>query len=122
MRGGETLDWISHYLPQLIYWAVTGALAAVCGAMGRQISKARKENEKTRKENEAQRRLLMALAKNNLYRVSELRRGQGYCTMSDKRDIESIYEPYKELGGNGTGKVAFESVMELPNEPPERKE
>lgn len=113
------MEWISNYLPQLLYWAVTGALAALCGAMGRQISKARKETERTRKDSEAQRRLLMALAKNNLYRVSELRRGQGFCSMSDKRDIESIYEPYKELGGNGTGKVAFESVMELPNEPPE---
>lgn len=36
------MNWIAAYLPQLIYWAVTGALAAVCGAMGRQINKARR--------------------------------------------------------------------------------
>lgn len=107
------MDWISQYLPQLIYWAVTGVLAVACGAMAKKIGKVLKESE-------AMRDGVISILRNNLYRVSQIYIDQGYCPMSAKRDIESIYEPYKKMGGNGTGKAAFEAIMALPTEPPEK--
>ncbi len=107
------MDWIAEYLPQLVYWAITGVLAVVCGTMAKRIKRVLKECE-------AMRDGVISILRNNLYRVSQIYIDQGYCPMSTKRDIESIYEPYKKMGGNGTGKAAFEAIMALPTEPPEK--
>ena len=57
---------------------------------------------------------------NTLYRIHRIYMDQGYCTLGDKKSIESIYEAYSKLGGNGTGKQAYEEMMSLPTEPMEK--
>ncbi|MFQ9798093.1 MAG: hypothetical protein ACLR23_03300 [Clostridia bacterium] len=33
------MDWIAEYLPKLVYWAITGALAVVCGTLWKRVQK-----------------------------------------------------------------------------------
>lgn len=39
---------------------------------------------------------------------------EGGVTLEDQKELEYLYEPYKELGGNGTAESAYEKVMQLP--------
>jgi hypothetical protein len=45
---------------------------------------------------------------------------QHWCSLDDKKNIEYLYKPYAALGGNGTGKTAYEAIMALPTEAPEK--
>lgn len=37
--------------------------------------------------------------------------GDGKCSIEDKENVQEIYEVYTELGGNGTTKKLYESIM-----------
>lgn len=39
---------------------------------------------------------------------------RGYVTTDDLEEIETLNEPYKSLGGNGTVKTAIQKVSDLP--------
>ena len=42
-----------------------------------------------------------------------------WASPAEKREVQGIYEVYHEgLNGNGQGKVYFEQIMSLPEEPP----
>ena len=42
-----------------------------------------------------------------------------WASPAEKREVQGIYEVYHEgLDGNGQGKVYFEQIMSLPEEPP----
>lgn len=45
----------------------------------------------------------------------------GYCTVEARDDINHMYDIYKVLGGNGTIPPLIHRVMELPENPVERK-
>ena len=40
----------------------------------------------------------------------------GFCPLGDKKNIEYLFRPYAALGGNGTGKQAYDDIMNLPTE------
>lgn len=43
---------------------------------------------------------------------------QGWIDQNTLRDINKyLYQPYIELGGNGTAEMLFDKVKELPNKP-----
>ncbi len=111
------MDWIAEYLPQLVYWAITGALAVVCGTLWKRVQKTHAQEAVERN---AIREGVIAMLHNTLYRIHRIYMDQGYCTLGDKKSIESIYEAYSKLGGNGTGKQAYEEMMSLPTEPMEK--
>ncbi len=39
---------------------------------------------------------------------------QGWCSLEDKKNVEYLYQPYAALGGNGTGKDAYQDIFDLP--------
>ena len=39
---------------------------------------------------------------------------QGYCSPEDRNNLEYLFRPYKELGGNGTGESLYHKCMDLP--------
>lgn len=39
---------------------------------------------------------------------------KGYTSVEERRHMESVYQAYHALGGNGTGTKLFEEAMELP--------
>lgn len=47
---------------------------------------------------------------------------QGWATPADKKNLEYLYQPYHNMGGNGTGTSLFESVLKLRSSVPIERE
>ena len=44
---------------------------------------------------------------------------QHWCSVEDKSIVDSIYQTYHVLKGNGTGTALWEEIMALPSYPPQ---
>lgn len=64
---------------------------------------------------------IVALLHDRLYRACSFFIERGYCTLEDRSNLEYLYTPYKELGGNGTGTELYHKCLELPYEAEEKK-
>ena len=103
-------EWIAAYWPQLVYWGITGALGAVCAWVGCRMHAWRTQQQ-------AMLDGLQAILHDRIYQAHRYYMDKGYCPLDDKRNIEYLYKPYFALGGNGTGKQAYEDIQELPTQP-----
>lgn len=59
---------------------------------------------------------IIAILHDRLYQACTFFIRQGFCSVEDKKNLEYLYAPYKELGGNGTGTALYEQCMKLPIE------
>ncbi len=59
---------------------------------------------------------MMALLHDRIYQAAEYYAKVGWCSYEDKKNIEYLYKPYATLGGNGTGKTAYETIQALPTD------
>lgn len=59
-------------------------------------------------------RLLLGIAHDRIVYLCGKAIERGSATTGEIDNISQIYEPYKELGGNGTGKAMYEKFMKLP--------
>lgn len=57
---------------------------------------------------------VVAILHDRLYQVCQHFIELGYIPLDELKNIEHLYLAYKELGGNGTGKVIYERVCALP--------
>lgn len=91
------------------YWIeeLFAAIIAIITWLVRQ-TKVKKKEYKVLKEG------ILALLHDRLYIACSFFLDQGYCTVDDRENLECMYKPYKDLGGNGTGEDLFNKCMELP--------
>ncbi len=68
----------------------------------------RRDNRKS-----ADKKALIALLHDRIYEKCEAAITEGSITMKDFKAISYLYEPYAELGGNGTGRALYEEVTKL---------
>jgi len=73
------------------------------------------------KKQKAQEAGLKALLHDRIYQEYTLCQSKGYATVEDIQNLEYLYKPYHELGGNGTGTELFERVKSMPPEPPKKE-
>lgn len=59
---------------------------------------------------------ILALLHDRLYASCSFFLERGYCSLLDRNNLEYLYEPYKSLGGDGTGEQLYKKVLELPYE------
>jgi len=98
-------DWLKQYWLAALFGTITAALGWVVKRVwGRQI---------------AMDSGMLALLHSELYRECGECEHKGYATVDDLKNIEYLYNPYHNLGGNGTGTVLYERVKNLPAEPAE---
>ena len=57
---------------------------------------------------------ILALLHDRLYQACSFFLARGYCTVEDRNNLEYLYNPYKALGGNGTGESLYRKCLELP--------
>ena len=85
------------------------------------------ENKEEKDRKEAEHTAMMEACKESLRRALkedlEFYKKQGYCSIEDKAEFQSLYnlyhnEPFK---GNGRGTGYFNGIMALPNEPHEKE-
>lgn len=60
---------------------------------------------------------LLGILHDRIYQAAEYYAKVGWCSYGDKKNIEYLYKPYAALGGNGTGKAAYETIQALPTGP-----
>ena len=70
--------------------------------------------ESRRKKKSAETELLIGLAHDRIYDLSEKYIARGYVTTSEYDNLMYLYRPYHKCGGNGTADKLIESVDKLP--------
>ena len=64
---------------------------------------------------------IKAVLHDRLWQAHRHYMAQGWCSLEDKKNVEYLYQPYAALGGNGTGKDAYQDIFDLPTRPPENR-
>lgn len=70
--------------------------------------------EKARKKNSTEDEALLGLLHNEIYILCKRYILRGYVMVEELNNLEYLYNPYIELGGNGTAKRLMEEVYKLP--------
>ena len=69
------------------------------------------------KKKSAEARLLLGIAYSEIIRRSEHYIHQGYIAVDEYNELNRyLYEPYRDLGGNGTAQKLMDEVRKLPTE------
>ena len=100
------------------YWAqwACGLLAAGLAALWRWAAK---RLAAQRRDSDALKAGIKAVLHDRLWQAHRHYMAQGWCSLEDKKNVEDLYQPYAALGGNGTGKDAYQDIFDLPTRPPE---
>lgn len=70
------------------------------------------QNNKTRKS--VERTALLGLLHDKIYSLCQQYINKGYVTLEEFENLEYLYRPYKQMGGNGTGEKLYKAVLALP--------
>ena len=65
--------------------------------------------------NNAERKMLVGLAHDRIIHLSMVYIERGYVTQDEYENLQVyLYEPYEEMGGNGSARRVMEEVRKLP--------
>lgn len=64
---------------------------------------------------------ILAIIHDRIHSIYIECKNKGYATVDDIENMERLYKPYADLGGNGTGTELLKRVKQMPDKP-ERKE
>ena len=106
-------DWAKAVISSL----VATVMAALAGSIKRLYSRQKAQAARQ----EAVEEGLQALLHDRIFAIYIECRDKRYASVEDMRNLEYLYRPYHNLGGNGTGTELYERVKDMPTEPP-RKE
>lgn len=93
----------------LEYWihALFGAIIAIIGAMYRKLMNKLKEQSEIKSG-------MLAILQDRLFQGCTHFIRKGYIDIEEMKILDSLYESYKQLGGNGVGTTLYGRVKELP--------
>ncbi len=60
-----------------------------------------------------EKRAMMSLLHDRIYGISVEAIERGSITVEELKNLTYLYEPYRDLGGNGTGKALYDEVTKL---------
>lgn len=103
----ETITVITALIAGLTGSGLTGLIQFLITRHDRQE---REEREKS----SSQTLLLLGLAHDRLLFLTDRYVERGGITLVEKRNLAYLYEPYKEVGGNGDCKIGYDSCQDLP--------
>ena len=70
--------------------------------------------QKKGKNRSAVEKACLAILHDKIYEKAEMYITRNSITLDEFDNLKYLYEPYEELGGNGTGKALFERCSKLP--------
>lgn len=56
---------------------------------------------------------IQSILHDRIYQACHFFISRGWVCISDLKNFEHLYEPYREMGGNGTAKELYERVLDL---------
>lgn len=78
------------------------------------LIKINSDNNKQSQILDAQAKELMGLGHDKITFLTQQIARRGYITLREKSNLEALYIPYSNLGGNGDGKIGYNHCMSLP--------
>lgn len=104
--------WTQVAVPVIVALLTSTAL---WGVVSKVILKRMELAAKRSKADEAERKLLVGLAHDRIIHLSMVYIDRGYITQDEYENLQVyLYEPYAEMGGNGSAKRVMEEVRKLP--------
>ena len=92
-------------------------IALVAAVLGSSIWSVLLEVYKLRQNKKSSdRQMLLGLGHDRLYYILDQKLRDGYITVDELENIEYLYRPYREMGGNGTCERMYEQVNLLPHQ------
>ena len=73
-----------------------------------------KKKEAERTKDSAESRMLLGLGHDKIVYLTDKYVRRGAISLKEKRNLEFLYKPYAELGGNGDCKVGYDACQRLP--------
>ena len=96
-----------------IMWRLTST--ALWGVVSKVILKRMELTAKRSKADEAQRKMLVGLAHDRIIHLGMVYIERGCITQDEYENLQVyLYEPYEEMGGNGSARRVMEEVRKLP--------
>lgn len=107
---------------------ITPVISFFFGRLTKKLDKVEREKEELQKkekarteeeliERKAMKEALKSILKSTLKQDHEYYLEQGYCSTSDKEEVDMIYNCYHNLGGNGLGTSMYKDIIKLPDSP-----
>jgi len=98
---------------------VTALLSAITssGVMSLVIYLLQRRDKKKDQEtanNSAQSRMLLGLGHDKIVYLTDKFVRRGSITLKEKRNLEFLYKPYADMGGNGDCKIGYDACQRLP--------
>ncbi len=56
---------------------------------------------------------IQSILHDRIYQACHFFISRGWVCISDLKNLEHLYEPYRQMGGNGTAKELYERVLDL---------
>lgn len=104
--------WTQVAVPVIVALLTSTAL---WGVVSKVILKRMELASKRSKADEAERKLLVGLAHDRIIHLGMVYIDRGYITQDEYENLQVyLYEPYAEMGGNGSAKRVMEEVRKLP--------
>ena len=91
-------------------WLLGGCTAILAAAWAWMVKKYKAIHAQQTANNQG----TLALLKDRLFQSCTYYIERGYCGVADRENIESLYNAYHAMGGNGTGTDLYNKVRELP--------
>lgn len=101
-------DWIMKYWLQELFALLAGTVGLIFGRLRKQ-----------RTEQAAIKDGMLALLHDRIFSVYAECKTKKYASVEDMRNLEYLYRPYHNLGGNGTGTELYDRVKSMPTDPPQ---
>ena len=73
-----------------------------------------KKKDQETANNSAQSRMLLGLGHDKIIYLTDKFVRRGCITLKEKRNLEFLYKPYADLGGNGDCKIGYDACQDLP--------
>ena len=104
--------WTQVAVPVIVALLTSTAL---WGVVSKVILKRMELAAKRSKADEAERKLLVGLAHDRIIHLGMVYIDRGYIAQDEYENLQVyLYEPYAEMGGNGSAKRVMEEVRKLP--------
>lgn len=104
--------WTNVGVPLIVALLTSTAL---WGVVSKVILKRMELTAKRGKADEAQRKMLVGLAHDRIIHLGMVCIERGYVTQDEYENLQVyLYEPYEEMGGNGSARRVMEEVRKLP--------
>lgn len=101
---------------QMILTAVISALSS-SGVMTFIIFLIQRRDERKRREeanSSDQARMLVGLGHDKILYLTDKYVRRGSITLKEKRNLKCLYDPYRDLGGNGDCEIGYDACTRLP--------